>query len=239
VAARWLAVTEGTFMERSENKAISEPDALKRVTLTEQIYEELRRRLLIGELEPGARITARSIGRSMGVSLTPARDAIARLVREGGLQKSDTHMYSVPLLDRPRYLEVTRIRVLLEGAAAETAALKVSGKAIDHLEALNEAMRERLSAKAFGDAMRIDAEFHGALYDAAEELDLRRLIDGLWLLVGPTRTKLPLEYRRSLTGFGLHKSILAALRMHDSAAVGAALRADLESGRDAILTVLA
>ncbi len=213
-------------------------EIVRGATLTEQVYSELRRQLLVGELEPGVKITARSVGRSMGVSLTPARDAIARLVREGAIEKSETHMYSVPLLDRGRYAEITSIRLLMEPAAAEMAAAVIDAARIDALDALNERMREKLAEEAFVEALAIDADFHFTLYDAAGAADFRRIIDGLWLLVGPTRTRLPLEYRSRLNGYSIHRRILAALRARDREAVRSAVHADLSNGAEAVLSVL-
>lgn len=213
-------------------------EIVRGATLTEQVYSELRRRLLVGELEPGVKITARSVGRSMGVSLTPARDAIARLVREGAIEKSETHMYSVPLLDGGRYSEITSIRLLMEPAAAEMAVSDIDDAGIDALDALNERMREKLAEEAFVEALAIDADFHFALYDAARAADFRRIIDGLWLLVGPTRTRLPLEYRSSLNGYAIHRRILAGLRARDGGAVRDAVHADISSGAEALLPAL-
>lgn len=225
-------------MDGSQEQLTSTGEIVRGATLTEQVYSELRRRLLVGELEPGLKITARSVGRSMGVSLTPARDAIARLVREGAIEKSETHMYSVPLLDRDRYSEISAVRMLLEPAAAERATAAISDEQIAALAALNERMREKLAEEAYVEALTIDADFHFAIYDAAGAADFRRIIDGLWLLVGPTRTRLPLEYRSRLNGYAIHLKILDALRARDPAAVREAVHTDLSSGAEAVLSVL-
>ncbi|WP_340108720.1 GntR family transcriptional regulator [Pikeienuella sp. HZG-20] len=206
--------------------------------MTDQVYAELRRRLLFGVLKPGEKISARSLGRTMGVSLTPARDAIARLVREGAIDVSATQMFSVPSLGKARYREIARLRLILEPLAVELASLSFSEDLADELEMLNEEMRANNTAESYDEALHLDAKFHLALYDATESSDLRRLIDGLWLLVGPTRTQLPFAYRQRESGYAHHCDIIAAIRMGDVVAAKEALTRDLTRGVNEILEIL-
>ena len=49
-----------------------------------QVYKAIRRALMSGALEPGARISSRSIAESLGVSAMPVREALKRLEADGG-----------------------------------------------------------------------------------------------------------------------------------------------------------
>ena len=51
----------------------------------DRLYRALRTRIMHGELAPGQALTLRGIGRDYGVSMTPAREALRRLVAEGAL----------------------------------------------------------------------------------------------------------------------------------------------------------
>ena len=48
----------------------------------ERVYRTLRTQVMIGELAPGQALTLRGIARTFGVSMTPAREAVRRLVAE-------------------------------------------------------------------------------------------------------------------------------------------------------------
>ena len=213
-------------------------EIVRGATLTEQVYVELRQRLLQGQFKPGERITARSLSRSMGVSLTPARDAIARLVREGAIEVSETHMFSIPILKQERYRAISQIRISLEPMAAKLA-VEAAGKPLaDKLEKLNEAMRGGIERQEFDESLRYDSEFHFSLYHAAEKPDLERIIDGLWVLTGPTRTKLPIEYRQGLKGYNNHVKIIESVRRGDAEAVGEAIASDIANGSEMIAVLL-
>lgn len=213
-------------------------EIVRGATLTEQVYAELRQRLLQGQFKPGERITARSLSRAMGVSLTPARDAIARLVREGAIEISETHMFSVPILKKDRYRAISQIRISLEPMAARQA-VKAGRKGLaDKLEALNNAMRDGIERQEFDESLRYDSEFHFSLYQAADEPDLERIIDGLWVLTGPTRTRLPIEYRQGLNGYKNHLKIIEGVRRGDAEAVADTIAYDIATGSEVIAGLL-
>lgn len=49
----------------------------------ERLYRNLRQRIMLGELPPGLPMTLRGIAAEHRVSMTPAREAVRRLVAEG------------------------------------------------------------------------------------------------------------------------------------------------------------
>ena len=51
----------------------------------ERVYRTLRMQVMHGEIMPGASLTLRGIGKQFDVSMTPAREAVRRLVAEGAL----------------------------------------------------------------------------------------------------------------------------------------------------------
>jgi DNA-binding GntR family transcriptional regulator len=213
-------------------------DVVRGSTLTDQVYARLRRGLLVGQWKPGEKITARQLSRKLGVSLTPAREAIIRLSNEGAIDVSETRMFSIPRMGRDRYREITTIRLFLEPMATGLAAEKMPSSLPSRLSALNEEMRDKIVTGAFDEALWLDSEFHLTLYDAAEAPVLKRIIDILWLQAGPTRNRLSHEYRRRLIGYGHHSQVIAALAQHDVEAARNSLRNDLVDGTTAILNIL-
>ncbi len=207
-------------------------------TLADQIYARLRRDLLRGHFKPGEKITARKLARDLGVSLTPAREALARLAADGAIEISETRSFLVPRLSRERYLEISAIRKLLEPHAAALAAPKGGAALASRLARLNERMKERNVAEDFDAALEVDSEFHMAFYEAAEAPVLSRMIEALWLQVGPTRTLLSREYRMSLAGYRNHLAIIEAVRGREGEAAGRAIQKDLSDGIESLLATL-
>ena len=214
-------------------------DTLDRgATLTDRVYERLRRGLMVGAWAPGDRLSARAIARELAVSLTPVREAMLRLANEGALDLSETRSFRAPLLSRTEYHEVLRIRLALEPMAAAIAAERIAPDRVDAIEAVNERLAELLRGDNYAEALQADSEFHLSIYDAAAQPLLRSMIQSLLLRVGPTRTRLPREYRKSLAGYSHHRRIIAALKAGDAEAAREAQATDLTEGAAKVLETL-
>src|ERR1700687_2218832 len=71
---------------------------------------------------PGDRLVARALAAQLGVSLTPAREAVLRLVSEGALELRNPRTIVVPTLSAQHFREIYCIRHALEPTAAKLAA---------------------------------------------------------------------------------------------------------------------
>ena len=53
---------------------------MKHVSLTLQVENDLKHQLSIGALKPGARLITKNLAEQLGMSITPVREALLRLV---------------------------------------------------------------------------------------------------------------------------------------------------------------
>src|SRR5215217_555952 len=102
--------------------AITPIGRLERVSLGDRVHIELRDRLMGGELAPGQKMSLRSVAESLGVSMMPVREAVARLVVDQSLEVLPNRAVRVPLMSRVRFRELTAVRLANEGFATEEAA---------------------------------------------------------------------------------------------------------------------
>ena len=72
----------------------------------ERVYRTLRARVMHGQVAPGAALTLRGVAGEFGVSMTPAREAVRRLVAEGALKLSASGRVSTPELTNERIEEL-------------------------------------------------------------------------------------------------------------------------------------
>ena len=70
----------------------------RRNSLGELAYESLKDTIIRGQFAPGAKLTVRSVAQALGVSTTPARDAINRLIGEGALANLGPKTVVVPIM---------------------------------------------------------------------------------------------------------------------------------------------
>ena len=207
-------------------------------TLTDQVYQQLRAQLMTGALLPEQVLTVRGVAESQGVSLTPVREAVQRLVVEHGLEVVNGRTIRVPRLDVETYREILKIRMELECLAAKEAAPRISN---DEIERLDGVMQAHLAAIQAGDAHRTlveNTEFHLSIYRASNQAILVRMIESLWLRVGPTLNLLFPQYCGSLTGHETHRVAMDALRRRDGDALGQAMRDDLTHGSRFLIRLL-
>lgn len=90
-------------------------------TLATSIAQRLREDVLAGRREPGARVLLEELKDSFGVSWSPIREALARLVAEGIIVADGQRAYRVAPASRQELSEVLYLRVLLETTALRLA----------------------------------------------------------------------------------------------------------------------
>src|SRR5215207_4289115 len=83
-------------------------------SLRKRVYDSLREALTTGRFAPGQKLTFRFIASALGVSLTPVREALRRLVAEGAFEMQPNRSVRLPLMTRAKVLELRDIRVAVE-----------------------------------------------------------------------------------------------------------------------------
>ena len=130
----------------------------------ERLYRSLRMQVMHGELAPGQAMTIRGIAEQFGVSMTPARDAVRRLVAEGAFTMSSSGRVSTPELTPERIEELAVIRSLLEPEMASRALPRAHFALIDRLAAINALNQEAVMNQDAVGYVRTNLEFHRTLY---------------------------------------------------------------------------
>jgi DNA-binding GntR family transcriptional regulator len=226
-------------LEQAADFAIRQIGHLERVTLGERVYLELRQLLMAGKLVPAEKLSLRYVAEAVGVSMMPVREAVARLVAEGALTVLPNRAVSVPLMTVSKLLELTRIRIEVEGFAAAQAAALWTDDDLRRIIEIDEAFRDAVKKPEANveDALRINKDLHFAIYEASASPILVSMIESLWLKVGPV-INLDLRASQRLNNGGAekhHAMIVSALKRRNGAAARKALAADIRSSSDFII----
>jgi DNA-binding GntR family transcriptional regulator len=204
-------------------------------SLRTQVYESLREALTAGRFRPGQKLTFRFVADAVGVSLTPVREALRRLVAEGAFEMQPNRSVRVPPMTRAKVLELRDIRIAMEGLAAEKAA---SNATRQHVAQLRRIALEIAAARSRGDSVadrQKIREFHFLLYSIAGQATLMRLIEGLWLQTGPYMNLLYPDYVSRPRGPQMRARVIRALQARD----GSAARSEIENDIRHTLTYVA
>lgn len=106
-------------MKIIESSQQSQPqtDAAPPRSLTSTVFHLLRRSILFGQLEPGAKLKPGHLATQYRVSLSAIREALARLAAEGLLDSEDHRGFRVAKVSKEELLDLTQARIDLECTA--------------------------------------------------------------------------------------------------------------------------
>ncbi|WP_315862540.1 GntR family transcriptional regulator [Phreatobacter aquaticus] len=221
-------------------EALTTIGPIERLTLGDRVYGHMRELLMSGRLAPGEKLSLRATAEILGVSIMPVREAVSRLVADRALEVTPNRAVRVPILDAAQFRELTTVRVEIEGFAAERAAALAGPDDIERIAAAERAFRDLSHAPApdLAEAVRLNKEFHFAVYAATGLSTLMEIVGGLWLKVGPViNLDLRANPERLATGGAVrfHADALAAIRRGDGPATRAAIAGDIAGAADFIL----
>jgi DNA-binding GntR family transcriptional regulator len=201
---------------------------LQRNTLNEEVYQQLKHALMSGRIAPGSTMTIRSLAKSFGISPMPVREALRRLVAEHVLVLLPNRSVSLPIITRERFREITRIRTSLEGLAAEEATPLVGAEVLRRMAALNDEM-ERPGQTRHPEYLIKNREFHFCLYQSSRLPTLVKIIEALWLQIGPLLTIQQQEFAsEGVIVQSQHRRLLKALKKGDAAEARDSIVKDIE-----------
>ncbi|MBO0903359.1 FCD domain-containing protein [Jiella sonneratiae] len=210
-------------------------DKIEHRTLNDRTYDRIKQGLMTASFRPGQVLVIRTLAGQYGVSATPVREALQRLVAERLLVMKANRSIAVPELELDAYLELLRIRCEVEGLAAELAAERIDAAGVARLEAIAETLERAVEAQDHAAYRTANQAFHFALYEAARSPRLFGIIRDLWGQTGPYVSALFVSAPYRLQANSEHRRILAALAGNDAAAAREALVADISIASEHIV----
>jgi len=212
-----------------------EPKPEKAAPAHERVYRTLRTRIMHGEILPGQALTLRGIAAEFSVSITPAREAVRRLVAEGALTLSSSGRVAAPALANERIEELAAIRALLEPELGSRALPRAHNALIERLFSINNSVNQMIVKADAGGYVRTNLEFHRTLYLRAQAPAMLALLETVWLQSGPTMRHLYQRLRRD-PATDNHTKIIAALKAGDEPGLRLAIRTDVTQGLRMLVT---
>ena len=194
-------------------------------TVARQAYRKLRQAIISRRLPTGQRLREVEIARALGVSRTPVREAVARLVSDrlvrllpgGGVEVVDTSK---------ELEEIYHVRKALEGYAARLAAERITE---DELRRLTDIVAEsgRLALDAFDERVVLNEQFHSSVCAAARVPRLIEMIHEFREYSTNPQTLQRYDHDRSQHALADHRDILGWLERRDGARAEHAMREHL------------
>ncbi|ALO68100.1 GntR family transcriptional regulator [Arthrobacter alpinus] len=162
--------------------------------LSEKASAHIRGLIMSGELRPGTSVRPEVVGEELGISTTPAREALQALRVEGFLDLVPGRGFQVSPLTGQDIRDIFRVQALIGGELAARAAEKASDHGTDELEALH---HELIAAAARKDHALLEEKNHAFHREINLMADSRKII---WVL-GITTRYVPREFYASIPGW--------------------------------------
>lgn len=204
----------------------------------EKAYTAIREGIVSGAYPPGSHLTAQELAAANGLSRTPVREAMRRLHTEGLLTFIPHRGAFVARLDERDIYKIYDLRVVLEGYAAQVAAVEAREEQLDELEALATQMArmvERGALRSVEDVARANNDFHKLIVAAADSPRLQSALASIVevpLVLRTFRRYTVEEIRRSTDQ---HLELVMALRARNGAWARSVMTSHVLAGRNALI----
>jgi DNA-binding GntR family transcriptional regulator len=209
---------------------------INRASLAESVYETLLEAMLSGTLATGVELNEVALAKQLDVSRTPVHEALRRLAADGLVKIGRHRRLRVAALSHNEVREVYAMRRLLESAAAELAAARMTDEAVaDQRRAADALATARDSLDWTTRALQFDLAFHDAVAAASGNARLQQDISRYRLLVrGLCRMTGTAENLRD--ALAEHMEILSALERRDGRAARDAMAAHIDARLECVLS---
>src|SRR5262249_15416952 len=208
-------------------------------TLTEKAYLCIKEGIVRGEIEEGVFLSEKEIMKRYQIGRTPFREACNRLHHEHLLEVVPRRGYLVPQMSLQEVRDLFEVRVLVEGAVAELAAIRATEREVEELaELADQLIPATPSRKGANHRAELNTEFHLRLAQMAHNRELMRLESSV---LERTR-RLAYNIAHSIGSQGqemslqtLHRPIVDAIRRRDRAAARRAVIHDIHQAQSILV----
>ncbi|MGE5574302.1 MAG: GntR family transcriptional regulator [Bacteroidota bacterium] len=218
-----------------------------RQTISERVYERLRKAIVEGHFAPGERLIQDRLAEQMGVSRSPVREAIRRLESEGLVEVAPVRGVTVINMSIDEAVGLYDLREVLEGLAARLAARNISLEQLSELRNCVKRMEGFLPPKTVPQRwVEENSRFHEIIVKATRNRKLAELLPVLRESIGVLCRAIQSNPGRVPEAMREHEAILSAIArgdaeeaerlgrlhiVHSKNAVLAGLRGETQSGR--------
>jgi DNA-binding GntR family transcriptional regulator len=150
---------------------------LRKRSLTDEVYDYLSGKIIAGKYASGDWLRQEDISTLLGVSQTPVREALDRLVSSGLAERVPYRGVRVPVLEPKEILDAFMLRLILETTGARLAARSIQTDEMHDLAILVEKTANLVSLDDMSTLRQLNKEFHSRLVDAAQSPLLSKLYE--------------------------------------------------------------
>lgn len=193
----------------------------------QDLVVQIRRSVLEGHFAAGQRLVESELSDLYQVSRATVRLALRELVADGLVEVQRNKGARIRMISTAEAVEITEVRMVLEGLLAAKAAERVTSEQAERLLGVRDAMREKVAAHdplAYSD---LNASLHALIQEIAGQVTARTVLIRLQGQLVRHQFRLSLQPGRSTVSLAQHEKIVEAIVARDPAGAEAAMREHL------------
>jgi DNA-binding GntR family transcriptional regulator len=191
-------------------------------SLTEQAADEIRQRIVFGDIALGASLSENALAAELGVSKTPVREALLQLKNEGLVFIQPQRGSFIFDLSASEVVQLGELRETLELAALRLAAKYDRRGLGTDLAVIVEKMRRALDRNDAATYRKLDADFHRAMFERSANKYLLAAYLSIAFRIQALRTRLSANPVLNRSSFREHEKLhrlVEAGRIEEAAAL--------------------
>ncbi len=184
-----------------------------------RVFQKIREDILNGKYKENDELRENTIGKELGVSRTPVREALRQLELEGLVAIIPNRGAYVTGISHKDIWDIYKIRSMLEGLCARWATKNITEAQIDELEEtilLSEFQMKKESGFNAEQVAALDGRFHAILYDASGSRILSHVLTDFHNYVQTARRTSIVSEDRARKSIREHRQILRAIHDRDA-----------------------
>lgn len=199
-----------------------------------RVREALRKAILDGEYLPGERLVESALCERFGASRFTIRTALQDLVADGLVEVQRNRGAAVRKISFEEAVEITEVRMVLEGLVAARAAERVTDEQCSELDEVGLLMRRAVAAGELRRYSELNARLHALIQAAARHRTADSLIETMRGRLVRHQYALSLLPGRPAVSLPQHERIIEAIRSRSPKAAEEAMRAHIASVIEAL-----
>ena len=184
-------------------------------TLRGRVYHQIREDILNGRYKPDEELRETTIGKALGVSRTPVREALRQLELEELVYIIPNKGAYVKGISEEDIRDIYMIRSRLEGLSARLAAEKITPEQLENLQETVLLAEFHAAHGNYDKVFEMDSNFHELMYEASGSKQLHHLLSDYHHYVQRARKRSVSTNLRAGASIHEHRRILEAIEAHD------------------------
>jgi DNA-binding GntR family transcriptional regulator len=221
--------------------SLKKPKTKTRVVenLSARVYDEIKNLILCNEILPGQKLHHQQLSERLGVSRTPVREALTRLVQEGYVSFLPNRGFTCKEIRMQEAEELYELREALEAFAVEKAIANLTDAALVRLRAKMNFYGRDVQNRFTRERLVYDQDVHLAIAELAHNETLKNMLGHVFeRIVLKRRTDGLYDSARGVTAHQEHLRLLEAVERRDAAGAVAILRGHIQAGQKNVMTDL-